>query len=57
MHTRLQLDVTAQLSLRDASNPKFVEIFVSDPNSGDASMVIELSRQQLAALCEEASVQ
>lgn len=53
MHTRLQLDPSAQLSLRPGRDGTF-EILVLD---GDCShsTVIELSPQQLAALCEEAS--
>jgi hypothetical protein len=54
MHTRIQLDPSAEISLRDGEDGA-VEILVLDPNS-ECSSVIELSPQQLAALCEEASV-
>lgn len=56
IHSRLQLDPGAQLSLRPGSNENVVEILILDPRS-ECSAVIELSRQQLAGLCEEASVQ
>lgn len=55
IHARLQLDPGAQLSLRPGRDGA-VEILVLDLNS-ECSAVIELSPQQLASLCEEASVQ
>ena len=55
MHTRIQLDPTDTISLRP-SRDGAVEIVILDPR-GECSTVIELSPQQLAALCEQASVQ
>ncbi|MFD8497998.1 hypothetical protein [Amycolatopsis sp. NPDC059657] len=55
IHTRLQLDPGAQISLRSGRDGA-VEIVVLDPAS-EALCVIEMSPKQLAALCEEASVQ
>lgn len=54
LHTRLQLDPRAELSLRPGRDGT-VEIVVLDPDS-ECSVVIEMSPQQLAGLCEEASV-
>lgn len=53
MH-RLQLDPNAQFSLRAGDGT--VEIVVRD-SGGECTNIIEMSPQQLAALCEEASVQ
>ncbi len=54
MHTRLQLDPSAEISLRPGRDGA-VEVVILDPNS-ECSAVIEMSPQQLAALCEQASV-
>lgn len=54
IHTRLQLDPRAELSLRVGRNDT-VEILVIEPDS-DASCVIEMSSKQFAGLCEDASV-
>lgn len=54
MHTRIQTDPTDQISLRSGSDGA-VEIVILDPRS-DGSTVISMTPQQLAALCEEASV-
>lgn len=52
MHTRIQLDPTAQIQLRDGADG--VEIVITDPTS-EASTVIDMTPQQLASLAEQAS--
>lgn len=54
IHTRMQLDPFAEVSLRPGADGA-VEILILDPQ-GDASGVIEMSPQQLATICEAASV-
>ena len=54
MHTRIQLDPSAETSVRKGKDGTY-EIVILDPNS-ECSGVIELSPQQLAAICEAASV-
>lgn len=48
LHTRIQLDTTAEFSTRPGQNGK-TEIVVIDPH-GDASLVIELMDKQVDAL-------
>lgn len=48
MHTRIQLDITAQISIREGVNGT-KEIVIFD-GSGDASMVIELMGKQVEDL-------
>lgn len=54
IHTRLQLDPNAKLSLRAGQNGT-VEVVILDPAS-EASCVIEMTHQQLAVLAEKANV-
>lgn len=54
IHTRLQLDPGAEISLRPGSGGT-VEIVVLDPSS-EASLVVELTPEQLAGICEAAAV-
>jgi hypothetical protein len=54
MHTHLQLDPSAQVSLRPGKDGA-IEIVILGPDSDDWSGVIELSPRQLAAICEAAS--
>jgi hypothetical protein len=53
IHTRLQLDPFAQVSVRPRPDGRF-EVVVLEQD-GDASAVIELSGEQLAKVCEAAS--
>jgi hypothetical protein len=51
----IQLDPSAEVSVRPGAGGTS-EIVIQGPSS-DASGVIELSNQQLAAICEDASEQ
>ncbi|GAB3437424.1 hypothetical protein [Actinophytocola sediminis] len=48
IHTRIQLDPGAEISLRAGSNGT-VEVVIQDPGS-ECSSVIEMSPEQLAAI-------
>jgi len=50
MHTRLQLDLSARITLRQG-NGDAIEVVILDPNS-ECSTVIELSPAQLAVIAQ-----
>ncbi|WP_161780903.1 hypothetical protein [Amycolatopsis orientalis] len=49
MHTRIQLDPSAEISIRPAAESDVWEIVVLDPRS-DCSAVIELTTPQLLSI-------
>jgi hypothetical protein len=52
MHAKIQIDPSDQVGLREGPNGTIEIVIISDD---EASCVVELSRRQLADICEEAS--